>query len=300
MPQTPLNVSKSSVAAAYRSWLQGQPRKSGVDRSELFRDQIAALLNLSASSSSVDRLPHSRSTWSNWAKSDPKKVVQLDIDLCRAIHSVTGVEITEGQLPSGDADFTEVVQIPEQPTARLVSNQPSEDGCETYSISVPRLAFRKSSSLRVTSPSGRDIGSVVFGIRSANICISGGERVHPNLTYLTPTSSASGGASAEGVTVVDNPKSPGSWIVNGERNVLLGSLYLPDLANAEAEPNSELEITVEARNDDVEVDFVSAPGQDLTQSGKSLARKRLLDQLIRVALETKAESIVFSRSNVPL
>ena len=175
-----------------------------------------------------------------------------------------------------------------------------------YSISVERVAFRRSAPLRVTGlwmgESGKrskiDFGSVVFGLRQALIVLEARGKIIPSVTDLSPSHSQRSGY-VIGVNINDDPRMPGTWTVTpGEGKILSGSAYFPELATIRTPAETAMQIRVEASNQWVEVDYRPNGAESANNSDQDKARRHLIQQVLKIALSENSKREVFSSSGI--
>lgn len=300
-----IEVKRSSVAEAFRNWQGGLRREAGKNRSDKFRSAIEQALTLLGSNDTFHPLPGSKSTWFDWAR-DEVKSTHLSFDQCRALFTVTGVDVTPNKEITHENDRTSVVTLICDQEAKLVSNEPSDDGLERYQISIERIAFRKSDPMRVTkawfsdgsAQAEIDLGSAVYGVSRARVTVTADGAITSDLLQLRGNATMVGQYSL-GVMVTDNPRENGCWFVDPEIGpVLVGDVGLANFASALSNPDGEVIIKVEVEPDWVEVDFRLSGEAPKSQKQKSDARRHLVNKVLRLALTEPNETLVFSKATV--
>ena len=302
MPNTAYRIRRDVVATAYDAWKKATGRSEGQNLDALFLVRTRELLNLLGSEADPNVFPNRRQRWTEWRKS--KDFVELTRDHCRVIKALTNHDLTPGRDLGEENDFTSIVNLVGQPGAQRISNSPNENNQEQYSISVDRIAFRKSDPIRVPKAwlgtSGRageiDAGSVVFGLRQAQLSLAAQGAILPVVTDLTPDD-PNRNADAHQVCLGDDPKHPGRWIVTpGSGKILNGSVYLHKLASVWDSETGEIYVIVEAKTDWIEADF-QPNGEIATEDEQnSRARKHLIDKVLRLALSEGDGTRVFSKA----
>lgn len=305
MDEEVLSVPKARIAEAFDLWQKKAGRCDGGSDSR-FYEQFRALLRLSFPNARMPSIPNNRKTWHSWRHSCFDKRVQLSKSACQVIFDLSGYAIIDEKLLDHRRNFTSTITITDSPTSKVISNQPHNDGSEVYSISVPRIVFRKSDPIRVKKSwlkhqgeSGQvEIGSVVFGVRRAELEIRSAGQVTPRITLLK--SGSSGGADVEGLVISDNPRISGRWFIDGEGDQphLLGSVTLPDLADVVSNPSSDFVLCVLVKADSIEPVF-NAIGHDLDRStAKSRARQHLIEKVLKLAINENSSEFLFAQSKI--
>lgn len=304
MPNTAYRVQRDLIANAYDAWKLATGRSEGQNLDKLFLVRTRELLNLLGSEADPNIFPTRRQRWTEWRKS--KDLVELTRDHCRVIKALTNHDLTPGQDLGEENDFTSIVTLVGQPGAQRISNSPNKHSQEQYSISVDRIAFRQSDPIRVprawlgtTGRAGEiDAGSVVFGLRQAQLSLAAQGSIVPEITDLTPDNPVRN-AEAHQVCLADDPKHPGRWIVTPVSGKMLkGSVYLHKLATAWDPEAGEIYVIVEAKTDWIEADF--QPNGEIAAGDEenSRARKHLIDKVLRLALSEGEGTRVFSKARV--
>ncbi|MEP5770764.1 hypothetical protein [Nisaea sp.] len=238
-------VSKKVVAETFYSWQGKVPKQKGMQRDQYFIDSITGVLELNGEARTDLGLPPKKNTWYDWKRSDSKKKTELSREVCMAIKTVTGIDVTPDNDLRDEHNATELVTIVDQPIARVISNKESENGQELFEVSCRRVSFRRSRTFRVKAKScvgqgrslarsqaSRDIGSAIVGLRRAEMQLEANGPISPIVTLISPNPNDPY-ARAEGLTISDNPRSAGRWIVEGGHgDVLVGSVDLTRLASA--------------------------------------------------------------------
>lgn len=189
-------ASRRLLVSAYDAWLKanGRAKRSGEPSPEkhsnqIFIQELRALLNL-ARDDQPRRLgiPTSRSGWSNWRNGRGTLLVKLRLDVCRAIKTISGVDVTANQSLSGEpTNSTDLVTI------GAVKYRAEPNASPTHSILVETISFRASDPKEVrladfnpTSHSpGQRIGSVRFALTGASIFMDAQNSLSATLRHLS-------------------------------------------------------------------------------------------------------------------
>ena len=146
-----------------------------------------------------------------------------------------------------------------------------------------------------------DLGSVVFGLRRAVIALEADGDVKPLVTMLKPNAASNGKSYANGVVMFDDPQQSGRWTVDPvEGDMLLGDIYLEQLATVWHDPKNEMVLKVVADSDWIELNFRPSGVSLGNERAKSDARKHLIEKVLRLALSDGGETLAFSKADVNL
>lgn len=308
------DVQKCALAGAFYTWQQNHTKKIGVERDKYFVESIKGILTLRGHTGVAFKLPRSKNTWNDWKRLDPSKTIALSREVCLAIKTITGIDVTPRHVLNNEYNSTEIAFIASEPTARAISNTANENGQEQYELSCGRVAFRRSRTLRVEahwcigegrklprSQAVREIGSAIIGLRRADIQIDANGPISPIVTLILPDKNDPY-ARAEGVRISDDPANAGRWMVEGGNGeVLVGSLDLSRLASAYHEADSEMHLTIEADKNDFEIDF--RPVGDWSEKegedeARSNMRRHFIANILRLSLAKNERAYLLSRAPI--
>lgn len=308
------DIQKRTLAGAYYAWQDSRTKQVGVERDKFFIDSIRGILTLRGHAGIVPKLPQSKNTWNDWKRLEPSKTISLSYEVCLAIKTITGIDVTPRHVLNNEYNSTELVIIADEPTARVISNVENDDGHEQFEVSCNRVAFRRSRTLRVEASwcagegrnlprkhAVREIGSAIIGLRRAEIQIEASGPVSPIVTLISPDKNDPY-SRAEGVCISDDPACAGRWMVEGGNGeVLVGSIDLSRLASAQHEAESEMHLTVEADKNDFEIDFrplddwPAKTGQD---EARSNMRRHFIANILRLGLAKNERAYLLSRAPI--
>lgn len=298
-------IKKERVAQAFRRWKSTVKRQAGQERAQIFREKIAAFLDLLGSTDGVSVFPSSKSTWHDWAKAGDKSV-KLSLAQCKALQMITREKFELGRYSDADRNTSFLAFLVGELKASAISNTPNEDGHENYRITIERIAFRKSEPLRVnkswfvggSAAEKIDVGYVTYGLSRGEIVLKADGAISPDTTYLT---SANYGESrhVRGLIFSDNPAKQGSWFVDSaDGSSLIGEIREISLGTAWQEAGQPLELSIVAKQDWFTADFhFSQEGND-TDRNRSKARKHLLDRLLSLALNDHLSALSLARAKI--
>ncbi len=215
------DIQKRTLAGAYYTWQDSRTKQVGVERDKFFIDSIRGILTLRGHVATVPKLPQSKNTWNDWKRLGPSKTISLSHEVCLAIKTITGIDVTPRHVLQNEYNSTELVIIADEPTARVISNVENEDGHEQFEVSCSRIAFRRSRTLRVEASwcaregrklphkhAVREIGSAIIGLRRTEIQVEASGPVSPIVTLISPDKDDPY-SRAEGVRVSDDPACAG-------------------------------------------------------------------------------------------
>ena len=308
------DVQKRVVAAAYYSWRRGQSRRRGIESDKFFVQSIKGILTLRGATASVQVLPGHKNTWNDWKSLDQSKTVALTKEVCLAIKTVTGHDVTPGHLLAREYNSTELVTIASEPQSRVVSNAPNGDGHEQHEVSCERVAFRRSRTLRVEASwctdegrrlpkkqAIREVGSAIVGLRRAEVHLEAEGPINPLVTLEAPDK-GDPNARAEGVRITDDPVNPGRWIVEAaDGEVLVGSVDLTRIALAWHPVDKDMHLNVEADQNDFEVDFRPIgewPAKTEAEQARSNMRRHFIANILRLRCTKDRGEYIISRAPV--
>lgn len=300
------NTTKADVTAAYKAWRDKHPREAGVKRHEKFRRVVASTLRIMRSEATADCLPGSLSTWSDWGKL-ADAALTLPHDLCKALWSLSDVDVTADKAFSNTINMTDIVTLAGAPRARRVSNMPV-DGREDYEITVPRIAFRQSDTIRVTkdwetdAAAGAkvDIGALTFWLREAQIIVDASGEITPIVHELDAGEETHDGATRK-IAIADDPGNPGVWrttspATDASEAMLHGSVEFARLCTARAGAEEDMSIRVEAKDSALQTRFTPNEQKTATEKRASDIRSHLINQLLRDILREDGARLIYSKA----
>lgn len=308
------DVQKRTLAGAFYSWQKSHTKKIGVERDKFFIESIRGILTLRGHVGVVHKLPQNKNTWNDWKRLNPSKTIALSREICLAIKTITGIDVTPRHVLESEYNSTELAIIAREPTARAISNTANDNCQEQYEVSCGRVAFRRSRTLRVEASwcvgegrrlpqkhAVREIGSAIIGLRRADIQIDANGPISPIVTLISPDKNDPY-ARAEGVRISDDPVRAGRWVVEcGNGEVLVGSVDLSRLASAYHEPENEMQLTVEADKNDFEIDFRPLgewPEKVGEDESRSNMRRHFIANILRLGLAKNERAYLLSRAPI--
>ncbi|WP_147115470.1 hypothetical protein [Tateyamaria sp. syn59] len=216
-------ASRHRLVGAYDAWLarRGRAERQGDWTPERhsdrrFVEELRRLIALGREEIPPKLgVPTTRSGWSNWRKGRSAANVKLRLDVCRAVHVLTGIDVTANQfLSEAPVNATDLVSI------GTVTGQESAVGSVTVTVSF--VDFRTSDAQPVFLADVRHsrearsepnlLGSVRFGLKQASLFASNTGDLEPLLTHLSDGSSSQHGT-ANGAEVSLDDEAPLRWRV---------------------------------------------------------------------------------------
>lgn len=297
-------TTRKAIAAAYDDW-KGCGRTAAHGGAHgMFLRALRSYMRLRGKDDATKPLPGSKTAWSDWRKSDA--IVVLSDTQCAAIHGVTKHDLSEHGVFSDNINHTDLVTMTGAPTLRVTGNEPPGEPARTE-VSAPRIAFRKSPTVRVTADwetpkagcGDKDLGALTFGLLEAEICLASPGKVEPLVEEVSAGTDTLA-ARATGVDLADDPRRPGTWRVTvpdgAEARMLSGSVTLPALGNVWAAEGDEVALSVAASEDAIQTEFTPNAQERASDARRSQIRTHLINALMRSFLTEDRARLVLSQA----
>ncbi|SFQ55729.1 hypothetical protein [Donghicola eburneus] len=283
-----VSVNPIRAAEAFDKWKQ-RHRQIENDAAKAFYDQIVS--RAFGSKRSGLGLPRSRKTWSDWRTGKIKTTKSLSIEVCSAIHEMTGCDPTEdGLFKDQTRNTTQAIHF-RSLALKILSNAPF-DGMERYEVSATSIHFRLSETIEVdTEMTGRrgtekfTLGRAKVGFREARITLQTDGQVVQSLTNLVPSSPPENG-SVDGVFLQELPGEQRQWVVQPlDAGYLIGLIANAKLAMIDCRKGANIRISIGAFQDDMDVSFHPNFNNELDPIQQSRARKRIIAKMVHDRLK---------------
>lgn len=288
-----VQASRQRLVMAYDRWLEakGRAERQGDWSPERHSDrqfvaEIRRLIDLGREEAPGKLgIPGTRSGWSNWRNGRGATNVKMRLDVCRAVHVITGVDVTANQfLSDAPVNATDLVTI-----GPVNCEENSDD---TFSVVVSYVDFRVSDAQPIfladvkLSSGGRgeraSLGTVRFGLSQASLFASGRGDLKPVLMHLSDNAPSEFG-SAKGAEINVDDEGELRWRIQPPfpKEALQARLEMLQLCNGKPTLDDAGIVAVSIENVDV------TPKIDFDQRAKVSDReyrdtkKRLVERLIK-------------------
>lgn len=286
-------ASRRRLVGAYDAWLavKGRAERKGEltprkHSNRLFVDELRRLMELSRDELPLSfKIPTTRSGWSNWRSGRAAENIKLRLDVCRAIHVLTNVDVTSNQfLSDRPVNATDLVTI-----GSAVGTE-SRDGEVTVFVSF--VDFRTSEAQNVFLSDVRSIGSartsqnalgsVRFGLKQASLYAKVDSDLEPMATHIGDGSVSQNGL-ALGAELSLDDEGPLRWRVQPPfpKEALHARLENIHLCKGKPTFDGSAFVAVSIQNADVTPSINFDSRVEIIDQEYRDTKKRLVERLIK-------------------
>ncbi len=308
-----VEVDRSRLITAYGEWQRRRERAdeySSKHSDKLFVDEIRRVLELSRNGVPTRLgIPASRSTWSTWRKQTDKPLTKLRLDVCRAVLSLTGEDVTvNGFLMYSPVNPTDLVEIGEvEATPNQEASTSSAKG--KFDLRVATLVFRMTSSVEVNlghtvknpTPHQKSvrIGSARYVLKEATIFAENYRYLEDVTKHLPSGSNSKLGKSTEVELIVESEQFA-RWRAQPPypREALQARLEELKLCSAGFKPDEEMMVGVNVAKEEIQPIIELDRGEKLSNSSFQVTRTKLIEQVLRHRAMDRRETEKYVVSSV--